>query len=208
MKEREDYLKDLGDIRDMMERSSRFISLSGASGVLVGLYALAAYYMVRFVLPRSFWDFDGTFKTDAQIEYVIQGYLLVGITTLVLSVGTAIFLTVQNAKRNGQGIWDGTAKRLVAAMLVPLIIGGFACLTLLLNGSVGLIAPLTLIFYGLALINASKYSLPELYSLGVAEAVLGLIALWLIGFGLHFWAVGFGLLHIVYGVAMHLKYKQ
>jgi len=68
------------------------------------------------------------------------------------------------------------------------------------------VAPLTLIFYGLALVNASKYTLSEIRSFGIAEIVLGLIAMAFIGYGLLFWAIGFGLLHIIYGIIMHVRY--
>ena len=87
-----------------------------------------------------------------------------------------------------------------------MITGGILCLILLFNGYVGIIAPLTLIFYGLALVNASKYTLKEVRSLGIAEIILGLIATYFIGYGLLFWSVGFGLLHIIYGIIMKTRY--
>jgi hypothetical protein len=78
---------------------------------------------------------------------------------------------------------------------------------LLLKGYIGIVAPLTLIFYGLALVNASKYTLSEVRWLGLTQILLGLAAAHFIGYGLVFWALGFGLVHILYGLVMHYKYK-
>ena len=82
------------------------------------------------------------------------------------------------------------------------------CLILLFKGYVGIITPLTLIFYGLALVNASKYTLNEVRSLGIAEIILGLFAAQFIGYALIFWALGFGLLHIVYGILVQIRYGK
>ena len=122
------------------------------------------------------------------------------------SIGVGIFLSTRKAKKNNQKIWDLQTKRLLINLLIPLITGGIFCLILLFNGYVGIIAPLTLIFYGLALVNASKYTLKEVRSLGIAEIILGLIATYFIGYGLLFWSVGFGLLHIIYGIIMKTRY--
>jgi hypothetical protein len=71
-----------------------------------------------------------------------------------------------------------------------------------------LIPAASLIFYGLALINGSKYTLGEVRYLGFAQLITGFIALWFVGSGLYFWAFGFGILHIIYGVAMWWKYER
>jgi len=71
-----------------------------------------------------------------------------------------------------------------------------------------LIAPCCLIFYGLALVNGSKYTLGEVKYLGYGQVVLGIMNLWLLGYGLYFWAAGFGILHIIYGTLMWWKYER
>ena len=45
MKNETDYLRDIGEIRSLMERSSKFISLSGWAGIFAGIYALAGVYV-------------------------------------------------------------------------------------------------------------------------------------------------------------------
>ena len=104
-------------------------------------------------------------------------------------------------------VWDSTARRMVISLFVPLATGGIFCLILLYHHLVFLMAPSTLLFYGLALINASKYTLHEARVLGISEVILGLMAAWLVGYGLLFWAIGFGVLHIFYGLMMYFRYE-
>jgi hypothetical protein len=117
-----------------------------------------------------------------------------------------MYFTQRKAKKNNQNIWDKQSQRLIANLMIPLVVGGILCLILLNNGFIGLIAPLTLLFYGLGLVNASKYTLTEIRSLGLIEIALGLIGCQFVGFGLILWAVGFGVMHIVYGIVMHLRH--
>jgi hypothetical protein len=65
-----------------------------------------------------------------------------------------------------------------------------------------------LIFYGLALINASKYTYNDIRYLGISELLIGLCSTLFLGYGLFFWAAGFGLAHIVYGALMYFKYDK
>jgi hypothetical protein len=76
------------------------------------------------------------------------------------------------------------------------------------KGELGYLIPVTLIFYGLSLVNASKYSFDEIRTLGVLQTVLGLIAAWLPDYVLLLWATGFGILHIGYGLLIHTKHQN
>ena len=127
---------------------------------------------------------------------------------MVASIVVGLILTWRSAKKNGQTIWDATAKRMLINLMIPLVTGGFFCMILLMHGLIGLVAPVTLIFYGLALINGSKYTLDDIRYLGICEIILGLLASIFIGYGLLFWAIGFGVLHIVYGMLMYNKYER
>jgi hypothetical protein len=128
--------------------------------------------------------------------------------TLVVALGTGIFFTTRKTIRQGHKIWDHQTKRILINLAIPLVTGGIFCLMLLAKGFVGMIAPLTLIFYGLALVNVSKYTVEEMRSLGILEIILGLVAMRAMGWGLLLWALGFGVLHIVYGIILQLKYKS
>jgi hypothetical protein len=210
--QQEHHLETLREIRSLMEKSSRFISLSGLSGVIAGMLALAGAAMAYIYLGISPLDHQALYYVDVDSwQKWGMGYkaffLLDAAIVLVLAIGAGILLTTRKAKKKGQKIWDALTRRLLFNLAIPLITGGIFCLALLYHGNVGYIAPATLIFYGLALFNASKYTLVDVKYLGLTEIALGLSACFLPGYGLEFWAVGFGVLHILYGTIMHFKYE-
>jgi hypothetical protein len=200
--EAKDYLKDIQDIKQMMSQSTQFISLSGLSGILAGLYALCGAVVVNFLIENHHAEFitleSTTFKQIVAVALVV----------LVSSLITAYLLTVKKAKKVGEKIWNPSSKRLLINFCIPLFTGGILALLLLRHGVYGLIAPITLIFYGLACVNASKYTLRDVRYLGITEIILGLIAVEYSGYGLYVWIVGFGVCHIVYGAVMYYKYDR
>ncbi|MGE8533644.1 hypothetical protein [Chryseobacterium sp. JV274] len=204
--EAKNYHEDLSHIRSMMERSSRFISLSGLSGVVAGLTAIIGAIYVYFVFQRegiSYFDGDRNILGPALVKELV----LIGIIILVVAILSGYIFTANKSKKKGVKIWDVTTKRLLITFAVPLVAGGVFCLALLYHHLFVFIAPATLIFYGLALVAAERYTLTDVKYLGYFEIVLGLISLFILGWGLVFWAIGFGVLHIVYGLIMHKKYK-
>lgn len=212
VKQPNEHLETLSEIRSMMEKSSRFISLSGLSGVAAGGFALLGAAMVYVYLGlRPFSNYRIYY-----LETLNQGkwgigyeafFLLDAGLVLLLAVTGGIYFTTRKAKRKGQTIWDKAAMRLISNLLIPLVAGGVFCLALYKSGEILLIAPATLVFYGLALINGSKYTLDDIRYLGYCELALGTVGLFVPGFGLELWALGFGVLHIVYGLVMYKKYK-
>lgn len=200
--ETKDYLKDIQDIKSMMAQSSQFISLSGFSGIIAGVYALIGAFVANQLIENNTSQYvtleSSTFK------YLIITAAIV----LILSIATAYIFTVRKAKKMNEKVWNPTSKRLVVNFCIPLVTGGLFSFLLLRNGSYGLIAPVMLIFYGLACVNASKYTLRDVRYLGLTQVVLGLVATEFSGYGLYFWAIGFGLCHILYGSIMHYKYDR
>lgn len=207
MKPVQEYEQDIASIRSMMERSFKFISLSGLSGVMAGVYALggsaAAYFVVRY--PVTPWE-PRTYSAQP-VNVVIQ-LLSIAAVVLVLSIGTGLWLSNKKAKKHGITLWTSASLKMVVNMLIPLVSGGLFILILLYNGHYGLAAPACLIFYGLALIQGSSNMVDEVRYLGYSEIILGLIASVYQGYGLIFWAIGFGVLHVVYGTIMHNKYDK
>ncbi|MBL4677951.1 MAG: hypothetical protein JKY70_17365 [Mucilaginibacter sp.] len=206
-----DIQNDLTSIRSMMERSSKFISLSGLSGVLAGIYALigAAWaYTIGY----------GTGGFFSYREYMIENVpasperlimlISIALGVLVASVLTGIILTLRKAKKKGQDVWGRTSRQLLYNMCVPLFTGGALILILIWRGYFGVVAPASLIFYGLALISASSMTFKDIHYLGISDILLGLLAAIMPGYGLIFWVIGFGLLHIVYGSIMYFKYDR
>lgn len=212
------HLEDLNQIRNLMEKSSRFISLSGLSGVFAGVFALFGAFAALKAMTGGYHVLDYGHRMPFVVTTDLFFFILLdAIMVLVLSISAAVFFTTRKAKRQGLPLWDGKAFRMLANMAIPLVAGGIFCLILMYhslsapNGSYrlfALIAPSTLLFYGLALLNASNYTLDEIRWLGISEIILGLFACIFVGYGLVFWMLGFGVLHIVYGFIMWYKYER
>lgn len=203
---KEKYLEDLKDIKSMMERSSRFISLSGLSGVGAGIFALIGAYLAY---QTVYFEQDYLSYRKAIMDIPTVAALFgIAVGVLVLSIGSGYYFTQRKANRNQQKLWNTQTRLLLINLMIPLVVGGLLCIILLSKGFIGLVAPLTLIFYGLALINASKYTLSEIRGLGICQVIIGLIGCQFVGYGLILWALGFGIMHIVYGIMMYLKYES
>jgi len=204
-------LKDLNAIREMMERSNKFISLSGLSGVIAGIAALAGVAMAKYKMTNDY--FDGEVHTIWSSYFLhnlshYSFYIIDAFVVMVVAIGAGIIPTVARAKKKKQNIFNPTAYRMFTNLLIPIITGGLFCLILLNYSLVGLIAPSMLIFYGLALINASHYTINDIRYLGYIEIALGLLNGFDAGNGLYFWAIGFGIMHIVYGLFIYYKYER
>lgn len=200
--DKKDYLKDISEIKTLMERSSRFISLSGLSGILAGVYALIgagyAYWLVETSRP-------GYLTLDGKVFKYVLIDLIIVITLITL---TGILLTTRKAKKENRPIWDSSSRRLVINFLIPVLTGIFYSIIILKQQKYGQTGALMLIFYGLGLVNASKYTLSNIKYLGYSEIILGLICVYYPGYGFWLWTIGFGFLHIIYGTYMHLKYDD
>mgnify|MGYP001764743295 FL=1 len=208
MKEEKDYIKDISEIRSMMERSSRFLSLSGLSGVMAGIYALAGALVAYLVFGFNPDSISYTMTSGAESPADISNVIFVAVVILALALGTVVYLSRRNAGKRGEKIWSTTTRRLLANMMVPLSAGGILIVILIANNLAGLAAPVSMIFYGLALFTASKMTSEEVKLMGVIQIVLGLAAASYIQYSLIIWALGFGVVNIVYGIFMHYKYER
>jgi len=205
--ENEKYLNDISEIKNLMDKSSRFISLSGLSGILAGLYCLIGAglaYKIIYFDTATLGNYSDLIITQTALIQLI----LIAVSVIVLSLATAIVLSIRKAKKGNDSIWNSSTKRLVINFMIPLTTGGFFILFLIEKEILGLVAPLTLIFYGLACVNASKYTLGDIRYLGITMVLLGLLSTWFLGYGLLFWALGFGVCHILYGSIMYYKYDR
>jgi len=201
------HQEDLAHIRSMMERSSRFISLSGLSGVFAGLSALiGGLYAYQLFRVNGMTCTDGASSYNENV-YLVNQLIYTAAIVLVCALTFGIFFTLRKSKKYNLPIWTSATKKMLFNLAVPLLAGGIFCLALLHHEIYGFVAPSTLIFYGLALVNAEKYTFSDIKYLGFCELVLGFISLFYIGYGLVFWIIGFGILHILYGLIMFKKYK-
>jgi general stress protein CsbA len=201
---------DLAAIRSVMERSTKFISLSGLSGILAGAYALigaAIAYLILYGESVGATEIK-VFAPASDTNHIVLYLTINASAVLIASLLTGYILTKRKAKRKNQAVWGRISRSLLFSLAVPLVSGGILIFILLLHGHYGIVAPASLIFYGLSLVSAGNFTFTLVKYLGLCEIALGLIAACLPGYGLLFWAIGFGVMHIIYGSMMYLRYDR
>lgn len=204
MKSPQDISRDIDEIRSIMERSTKFPSLAGWAGIMAGLYALAgaaAAYLFFGFRPEN-----AAGVTTAAADLASVG--MIAAAVLVLSVSTAVFLTKRKADKQGGTMWNTASRQLLTQMAVPMVSGGVLIIILIGHGLPGLAVPLTLMFYGLALFSAGRYTVREIRFLGLTQIVLGILSSVFLEYSLILWSVGFGFVHIVYGSLMYHRYDR
>lgn len=204
MKEDKDYIRDIAEIRSMMERSSKFLSLSGWAGIMAGIYALAGSFIAYKVLN---FNPDRIQYTQPEASTDFLNVILLASFVLLLAICTAVFDSFRKAKSKGERAWNATSRRLLVNMAVPLVAGGILIIALGMNGLTGLLAPLTLIFYGISLFSGGNFTFKTVKVLGLIQMTLGLVSCFYIEYGLLLWAIGFGVVHIIYGIYM-FRYER
>ena len=210
MKNDTKFIEDLKAIRKIMEESSRFLSLSGFSGISAGLTAIAgALVAYFFILDNGSIHFEEYLSNLSDKEtFSIRWQLMADAAiVLVISVLLSLYFSLKKAKREGKNFLTLTSKRLLINLLIPLVTGGVFIIVLLFQNNIQLIVPCFLIFYGLALVNAGKFTFEEIFYLGLFEIITGLVAAFVPDLSLIFWIIGFGILHIIYGLTMYRKYE-
>jgi len=199
--------EDLQTIRDIMERSSKFLSLSGLSGIFAGACALVGAAIAWFLILGS-----GNVPADIYLQGPAPGirfYLaLDAILVLGFAALGATWFSFRKAQKAGQPFWTHTTRRLLVHLFIPLATGGIFALILIFRNHPELVAPVMLMFYGLSLVNAGKFTFGEIHYLGLTEIALGILAGIFVGYGLLLWTIGFGLMHIVYGTVMYFRHER
>jgi len=195
-------VEDIKAIREMMERSSKFQAINGLSLIIAGLLAVAGAAFAYFYLLR---DPSLTHFNRKQEVWIL---LATALLVLGLAVSVITLFSWKKAKKNNQSLFDKVTMRAAYNLMIPLVAGGIFSLVLLFTNNVGLVASATLLFYGLALINASKYTVGEIHYLGICEVIVGLLAAIYLYHGIYWWVIGFGVCHIIFGVIMYVKYDK
>ncbi|GMQ24713.1 hypothetical protein Aoki45_13950 [Algoriphagus sp. oki45] len=199
--------RELAEIKAMMERSTRFLSLSGLSGVLAGIYALIGAGMVTYWIygvETSLFEGIDVLTT----REILNRTLVTALIVLALALISAYILSQKKSQKSASKFWTASSRRFLSALFVPVISGGLFSFALLHEGFFHLIPAATLVFYGLGLINAAQFTLNEIKNLGYGQLILGLIAAFHPAVGLICWALGFGVLHVIYGSMMYYKYER
>lgn len=205
MEKQKELLEEISGIKNLMERSSTFTSISGLAGIGAGIIGLIAF-IISLIKISEYPELNQI--TLAQKKELVMFLLIVALLTLIVAGAVVTFFTYRKAKLKGLNIKDVSGKKLFLNLMIPLVTGGIFSIILLMQGVYDLIIPLTLIFYGLALVNAGKYTFEEMSWLGIIEIIIGLIAVAFIPYGLWLWGIGFGVLNIIYGTIMYYKYER
>lgn len=187
-------------IRQAMERSTRHSTLSGLSGVVVGLLALAACFLTQEVTPQFTWP-------ASRFAFVGTWGLV-----LVLAVLTDFALTKRRAARIGKGPFSPLGLHLLRAA-APGFLAGFVLSAFYLVHPLsigGYLYGIWMVAYAVSLLSVGMFSVKEVSFLGGAFLVAGAATLLLPqGFVIGpraMMAITFGGFHIAYGVWMGRKY--
>ncbi len=204
-------IEDLREIRKMMESSSKFLSLSGLSGIFAGLTALVGAYfahleMLDYQKKYIFYELQGRAEEGANELSVRLAILAVIILVVAISFG--ILFTWLKARRQNKKLLTPLSFRLIISLMVPLGFGGIFIAGMYYQGAYAFIAPATLMFYGLALLNGSKYVHVDIKYLALCQMALGVISIFNLHYGFTAWIIGFGVMHILYGTIMYFKYDR
>ena len=206
MNAKNESLQELQHIKKMMERSTKFSSLSGLSGVAAGTCALVGvWFAVRSIAD---WKSSHVNNPEAPMEELATQLLLIAVATFIAAVISAFIFIYLRCKKLDIPVLGMSARRVIINIAIPLFMGSLFVFRLATTGAYNLIPPACLIFYGLGLVNASKYTLNVVRYLGFTQLIIGVINLLVLGYGLIFWGVGFGLIHIIYGVIIWWKYEK
>jgi len=204
------HLEDIKTIKKIMEQSSRFLSLSGLSGISAGLLAIAGAIVSKFIINGSVitaWGYSNAISDAESSNRMIFLLMVTGAIVLFLALSSALFFSYRKARNSGQKMWTPASKRLLLNIAIPLISGGLFIFITLGQIPGSMVAAAMLIFYGLSLVNGSKFTFGEIFWLGLSEIATGLVCLAVPGYAIVFWAFGFGLLHIAYGTFMYFRYR-
>jgi len=202
--------EDLQAIREIMERSSKFLSLSGLSGIFAGVCALVGAAVAWFFLDSGQVQYNEYINSVGDLLTSDIGFYIAldAILVLVFAFLGAVYFSQRKAKNAGQQFWTNTTKRLLFHLLLPLVSGGFIILILIFQNKLDMVVPMMLVFYGLSLVSAGKFTFSEIHYLGLTEIGLGILAAVFVNHGLLFWTIGFGLMHIVYGTVMYYRHER
>src|SRR5687767_11497207 len=117
MKVENQHVEALQDIRRIMERSSRFLSLSGLSGIAAGFWALLGSWFAYDWINEYYNQYNSrggySGESFAKLEWKLLGLAAV---VLFLSLLSAFYFTWRKTRKDGVKLWDRTARTLTLNM--------------------------------------------------------------------------------------------
>lgn len=175
-------IDNLRFIRETMERAGSFTAISGWGIVATGLAALAASAAARLAGSEALW-------------------VVIWVAAAVLCAIISSWATVRKAKRSGEPMISGPARKLALSFSPPMIVGALLTLVLVRMSLTELLPGVWLSIYGTAVVAGGAYSVRIVPVMGFCFMALGAVALFApAGLGDWLMALGFGGLHVVFGI--------
>lgn len=190
-------LESVFEIKELMEKSSKFISISGIAAILAGIYALVGAYVATQIITQGMC-----------LSATLESMAIIALSVLAAAAVTAGILSYCKSKKTGQKFFSRLTYRALWNFSLPMLAGGVVCVSILMRGYYDIMASVMLLFYGLALVNTSKFTYSSVAWLGYAFICLGAVDSFWAGHSLLFWAIGFGGFHILYGILFYLHYER
>ena len=180
-----------------MQQNSSYFSLSGLSGILVGIYGLLTVYMVHMLTSTYGDGFDGS--SQLPIALLEIGILVLAVVMILVALITLRIRAKRSAKKHNEKLWSPFSKKLRFHTLILLLLFIVILAVVANKGYYSIITPLMLLLYGIFLLNLSRL-VGRLRYLAFAELILATIAYFIYDKELLFLGLGFGIFHIIYGI--------
>ena len=153
--------RDLQVIRTLMERGTRYTTLTASSGITAGLIALVGC-AVQWLNPLGLeyrWNFVGTWS-------------LVFIAAALAN----LYFTAQLARRNGEPTWSRPARTVVCALIPAFVAGVVLSTTLFRIGRIDLLPGTWMLLYGCGALAMSYFTPVVIRVLGIGFMAVGSVA--------------------------------
>jgi hypothetical protein len=174
-------------IRETMENAAEFTAVPGWGGLAMGISALAAAYLASRLAPGR--------------------WLAVWLIEVFVAVCIAAPAAATKARRANSSLFTGPGRKFVLSFAPPIIVGGLLTLSAWHSGSLGSLPGVWLLLYGTAVVTGGAFSVRAVPIMGMCLMSLGAAALFApANWGNLFMAAGFGLVQMVFGIWIALRY--
>ncbi len=139
-------VKALEEIKQIMDRSSRFVSLSGWSGIAAGICALVAAWLAgkkfnEYGISENEYEANSSYTRDGNLLQLDRELLILAVITFIAAFFFAFLFTWLRSRKTGVPIWGLMARKVMINLAVPMIVGGLLIWRITDFGIYGLVAP-------------------------------------------------------------------
>ena len=116
-----EHLKQLTDIKEMMEKSSKVLSLSGLAGVFAGIFAILGS-LTFYYISINYFGLNLLKIGDEPLIEIPQNLVNIGLLDAIiigfLSIGFGLFFTIRKSRKKGYKIWQPTTKYFLLSLFI------------------------------------------------------------------------------------------